>query len=144
MLVIVAIGVLIAIIDDLMRKKRLFRYLRRPCMGSDWRHSFPHASKDDIRVFLNIFTDAFMLKSKNRLKFSPNDKLIDVYNTMYPPGSICDAMELETFILELGCAYGIDFAEQGSLDHITLGQIFEMTRNSNNRLQSTSHYVRRA
>ena len=138
MIIIIVIGVLIAVVDDFTRKRRLVRYWRRPCMGRDWRRSYPDASKDDIRTFLNTFVDAFMLKSKNRLKFSPRDKLMDVYCLMDPPGSVCDAMELETFALTIEEEYGVDFTESEKLEHITLGEVFEMTRNSNKAPEDTA------
>jgi len=130
-LAIVAIGVSIAVVANITRKRRLLLYLRRPCTGMEWRHSFPLAADDEIRAFLATFTDAFIFKSKNRLKFSPDDRLMDVYQNIYPPGSISDAMELETFALALERAYGIDLTEIGIPENLTLGQIFEMTKNPN-------------
>ncbi|MEI6516679.1 MAG: hypothetical protein WCO77_11945, partial [bacterium] len=138
MIIIILIGILIAVVDDFTRHRRLIRYWRRPCMGRDWRRSFPNATKDDIRNFLNTFVDAFMLRNKNRLKFNPSDKLMDVYCLMYPPSSFCDALELETFALTIEEEYGVDLTESKDLEHITLGEIFEMTRNSNKGQQGTS------
>jgi len=76
-----------------------------------------------------ILVDAFMFDRKNRLKFTPQDKLMDVYRLMYPPGNFCDAMELETFADTLDRQYEVDLATLDSWEHITLGQLFEMTRN---------------
>ena len=110
------------------RKKRLLRYLNRPCMGADWRCAFPDVPKDDIRKFLNIFIDAFIFKSKDRLKFGPKDKLMDVYKTIYAPGSMCDAMEVETFAVSLEREYGVDLSKTENLEEISFSDIFKMTR----------------
>jgi hypothetical protein len=60
---------------------------------------------------------------------------MDVYRTMYPPSSVCDAMELETFVLTLEREYGVDLSESEKLEHITLGDVFKMTRNPNKKIQ---------
>jgi len=136
MLLIIAVGVLIAVVDELTRKRRLRSYWRRSCAGADWRRSFPDASKEEIRFFLQLFADAFAFERKNRLKFAPDDKLTEIYLLMYPPGSIGDAMELETFADRLDRQYNVDLTAQDNWENLTLGQLFEMIRSSNrgNRL----------
>jgi propanediol dehydratase small subunit len=129
MLLIIAIGLFIAVVDELTRKRRLRLYWRRACVGADWRRCFPDASKEEIRSFLQLFSDAFMFDRKNRLKFTPQDKLMDVYRLMYPLGNFADAMELETFADTLDRQYEVDLTTLDSWEHITLGQLFEMTRN---------------
>jgi len=128
MLIIIAIGVLIAVVDDLTRKRRLLRYWRRPCMGPEWRRIFPDVPKADIRNVLDTFSDAFMFTKDNRLKFSPMDRVIDVYRTVYPPGSAVDAMELETFALTLERKCGIDLVAKWKPEETTLADIFTMGR----------------
>ena len=80
---------------------------------------------------MQAFADAFAFRSKNRLKFDPDDKIMDIYHTVYPPGSAVDSMELESFALTLEHKYGINFATLEN-PNLTLGELFEMTRNPNN------------
>ena len=130
LLVLLVAGVLQSIFGDQLPK----RYLDRACMGKQWRSRFPSATKQDIRKFLNIFTvDAFAFRSKHRLKFSPDDKVMDVYTTIYPPKwTIADCMELETFVLRLEKEYGFDLSKTWTPD-LTLGDVFEMTAGNPNQ-----------
>ena len=118
-----ALGVVNAVIG----KKRLFRYWCRPCMGAEWHSAFPHVPKDDIRKFLNIFSDAFMFQKKHCLKFGPMDKVMDVYRTIYPRGGTVDNMELETFALAIEREYGVDFRKMWKPEETTLADAFQMT-----------------
>jgi len=78
-------------------KRRLHRYWDRICTGADWRNSFPNASKEEIRKFLDAFIDGFAFKRQQRLKFIPGDKVMDVYRALNPSDVWPDALELETF-----------------------------------------------
>ncbi|MFH1717320.1 MAG: hypothetical protein ABIF19_08225 [Planctomycetota bacterium] len=75
--------------------------------------------------------DAFAFSSRRRLKFRPNDKVMDVYAALYPPGSLCDSMELECFEMNLEKAYGEDLSGRFT-SNTTLGDIFEMVRRKSN------------
>ncbi len=119
------------------RRKRLQKYWSRPCAGRQWRQRFPNATKQDVRSFLQAFLDAFGFSKKNRLKFNPDDKVMDVYRTIYPPGSAVDSMELETFALKLEREYGVDLVTAWKPEETTLGDVFEMTRNPNKKSQRT-------
>ena len=101
-------------------------YWERACMGIRWRRRFPAAPKADIREFLNLFVDAFAFRQKRRCRFSPDDKVMDVYRALYPSGSAADSLELETLCRLLEKRYGIDFATSWRPD-ITLGEIYEQT-----------------
>ena len=120
--VAVAGGVMI----EIQTQKALRPYWDRACMGIRWRRRFPNAPKTEIREFLDLFLDAFAFRRTRRCCFSPGDRVIDVYRTMYPPGSAVDSMELETFCKMLRKQYGIDFATSWQED-ITLGEIYEQT-----------------
>jgi hypothetical protein len=130
-LALIGIAVLGMIPLWIAERKRLQSYWSRSCAGTEWRQRFPDAPKEDVRAFLEAFVDAFGFKSKNRLKFSPADRVMDVYRTIYPPGSAVDAMELETFALTLERQYGVDLVRVWKPEETTLGDIFEMTRNPN-------------
>ena len=71
-------------------------YWERACMGIRWRRRFPEAPKTEIREFLDLFVDAFAFRRKRRCRFSPDDKVMEVYRALYPPGGEMDCMELET------------------------------------------------
>lgn len=117
------------------RKRLLQSYWSRNCTGSEWRSEFPTDNKDAIRDFLEAFTDGFAFSSKKRLKFGPNDKVMDLYRALYPEPGWADSLELETFSANLEDKYGLDLENVDDHD-ITLGRLFEMTRNPNNQIQN--------
>ena len=110
------------------RSRSLRPYWERGCTGIRWRRRFPHSSKTDIREFLLIFVDAFLFSERRRSRFSPDDRVIDVYRAVYPPedGS-ADNLELETLAMLLERRYGIDLRAVWRED-ITLGELYEHTR----------------
>ncbi|MBL9172365.1 MAG: hypothetical protein JNL10_02420 [Verrucomicrobiales bacterium] len=110
------------------RSRSLRRYWERACMGIRWRRSFPDAPKADIREFLCLFVDAFAFSQKRRSRFSPDDRVMDIYRALYPPDdSLADSLELETLALRLEKRYGIDLHALWR-DDVTLGQLYEHTR----------------
>jgi hypothetical protein len=92
------------------RLGRLQPYWDRACTGFQWRRRFPDTPKSDIRRFLELFVDAFAFRQSRRLCFSPDDKVMDVYRTLYPDRFMADALELETLASLLRERYGIDAA----------------------------------
>lgn len=112
------------------RRKRLEKYWSRSCTGSEWRRTFPNASKNSIRDFLESFVDGFAFSSKKRLKFSPEDKIMDVYSSLYPASGWPDVLELETFSIHLKQDYCSNL-EDLLTDDLTLGQLFSMATKSN-------------
>src|SRR5215472_14991934 len=95
-------------------------------MGIRWRCRFPDAPKSEIKEFLDLFVDAFAFRRKRGCRFSPDDRVMEVYRALYPPGSEVDSLELETLCKKLRKRYGIDFATSWRQD-ITLGEIYERT-----------------
>jgi hypothetical protein len=131
----IAIIVAIAIIPfERERRKRLGAYWQRSCTGAEWRNRFPDEPKEAIREFLQVFVDGFAFSSKKRLNFSPNDKVMDVYMALYPSTGWADALELETLAINLEEKYGLDLTKV-EYHEITLGQLFEMTRNPNQKME---------
>jgi hypothetical protein len=123
---LVAVVVFIMMIPfERERKRRLQRYWDRACMGREWRRRFPDAPKESIRRFLQIFVDGFAFKDKDRLKFRPDDKLMDVYGSLYPSNGWPDDLEVETFALFLKDEYQYDLAQVQDPE-VTLGSLFEM------------------
>jgi hypothetical protein len=123
LLIIAVLALVIAVPTEIRRRRALRRFWDRSCMGIRWRRRFPNSPKTEIREFLSTLVDAFGFRQSRRCCFSPDDKLMDVYRALYPPGSIADNMELETFSLKLEKRYGIDFLALWRED-ITLGELY--------------------
>jgi hypothetical protein len=98
-------------------------YRERKCAGKEWRRQFPISAKEDIRHFLSLFVRAFGFRDKDKLKFRPNDKLLDIYRKRYPIREMPDALELETFSDSVKTAYGIELEKLWSSE-LTLGGLF--------------------
>ena len=130
--VLILIGILQAIFVDHLPK----RYVVRSCMGRAWRNRFPAVSKQDIRKFLDLFLDAFAFRPEHRLKFGPNDKVIEIYRALYPrPEWTPDSLECETLVMFMEKEYGVTFPDNFGESEPTLGDIFEfVTRDPNNRI----------
>jgi len=133
-LILIAVAALIATIVVIKalpiekeRTRRLRRFWDRACTGIEWRRRFPDVPKEDIRKFLDAFVDGFAFKTSQRLKFAPDDKVMDVYRSLYPESGWPDALEVETFALILGKEYNFDLSKVDDPD-ITLGQLFAMIR----------------
>jgi hypothetical protein len=112
---------------EIQTRKALRRYWERACTGIRWRRRFPDAPKTEIRDFLDIFIEAFGFRQKRRLCFAPDDRVMDVYHTLYPASGTPDGMELEDFVRSLQKRYGVDILSLWRED-ITLGELYERTR----------------
>jgi propanediol dehydratase small subunit len=124
LLLFVALGG--GLIVEFHRQKRLSQYWRRACTGFRWRRQFPDAPKCEIREFLDLFVDAFGFKPKRRCCFAPDDRVMEIYRTVYPPGDDVDNMELEFLYKKVKKRYGIDLAALWRED-VTLGEIYKQT-----------------
>jgi propanediol dehydratase small subunit len=127
----VGVSVLINIPLELKSRRLLQRFWSRSCTGWLWKRRFPDASKDSIRDFLELFVDAFALSSDKRLKFAPDDKIMDIYKSLYPSSWWGDALEYECLCIDLERRYGLDLTENVMDENITLGQLFYTIRNHN-------------
>ena len=126
MVVLFVLFVVVAL--TLLQKGNLESYWKRRCTGYFWKRNYPQSSKTEIRAFLNFFTQAFGFKSSQGLCFAPSDKVMEIYQTMYPPKwTIADSLELETFAVGLEKNYGV-VLEKYWKEEITLGEIFELTQ----------------
>jgi len=95
----------------------------RKCQGAAWRRAFPGAPKEAIREFLSVFVDAFAFRTNERLKFAPEDKVIEIYRSVYPKKWLPDALELETFAEDLEKRFGFRLESVWN-DQLTLGDVF--------------------
>lgn len=102
-------------------------YRFRSCEGRGWRQTFPTASKDEIRSFLLLFVSAFAFADKDKLKFRPDDKILDVYRSLYPSRCLPDALEFETLANDLQKRYALQLGSIWSND-LTLGELFTRVR----------------
>ena len=122
--VFVIIGVTFALLSD--QVPRLYHH--RGCAGRAWRESFPSASKEEIRQFLQVFITSFGFRQKHRLKFLPSDRVMDIYKALYPLKCMPDGFEVEDFAMSLEEKYGFDLASivtPESWPELTLGMIFQ-------------------
>src|SRR5689334_1156832 len=97
-------------------RRRLAHYYSRRCAGRAWRKRFPSATKEEIRDFLRLFVAAFLLEKKRALSFSPDDKVMDVYRTIYPSPIMADALETVTFARECQRNFGVDITKDCEAD----------------------------
>ena len=98
-------------------------YRERSCQGRAWHNSFPEIEKDAVREFLKVFTTAFGKNSQDILKFSPNDRILDIYRARYSGFCQVDSLELETFAQALERRYCLNLEAYWS-ETLTLGELF--------------------
>ena len=107
-------------------------YELRPCQGRQWKKEFPNAKKEDIRKFLKSLVAGMDFLEEDKLKFCPNDELIEIYRSFYGGKTpFSDEMECERFILGLSDAFKMEpekLTEPWKDEHVTLGHIFRITR----------------
>ena len=105
------------------------KYRLRKCMGKYWKSAFPNSSKDDIREFLILFTDAFAFSTKDKLNFSPSDKILDIYHELYPTKWMADSLEVETLATDIENKYSFNFNKLWH-ENLTLGELFSIVKNT--------------
>lgn len=94
-------------------------------MGCEWKRAFPSASTKDIRRFLAIFAEAFAFRDRNRLKFSPEDKVMDIYKAIYPSTWMPDQLEHVQLVQGLEDEFKRAFPDELMTESVTLGMVFE-------------------
>ena len=125
---IVFFAAVIFVLADMNTRRIMSRFIERGCAGFRWRRLFPDASKTEIRDFLDIVIESFGFKQRWRLCFRPENRVMDVYRTLYPPGrSLADGMELESLVQDLQKRYRVDILGSWRED-ITLADLFTQTR----------------
>lgn len=126
--IILAIAVAAAVLWGVAFGGRLpDAYRVRACQGRDWHRAFPTAPKTQIREFLALFVQAFAFADKEKLKLSPDDKILAIYRTLYPSQWTPDALEVETLAKDINTKYGLSLASVWNED-LTLGQLFAKIR----------------
>jgi propanediol dehydratase small subunit len=129
-LVGVLLVVVLAVIIEIPRRRAVRPYYQRACAGIRWRRQFPGASAAEIGEFLRLFVDAFCFPRKHRLRFRPDDKIMDLYRAANPPDwSIGDNMELEGLVDDFQDRYHVDLTPLWRED-LTLGEVFSYSRST--------------
>lgn len=105
------------------------KYRIRKCTGKNWKEKFPDIPKEEIRSFLFLFADAFAFSRKQKLKFEPEDKILDIYKALYPAKWMADSMEVETLAEDIEKEYSINFTDVWHED-LTLGDLFAKLKNA--------------
>ena len=105
------------------------KYRLRKCTGKNWKERFPDVPKGEIRSFLFLFTDAFAFSRKQKLKFEPEDKILDIYKALYPAKWMPDSMEVETLAQDIEKEYNVSFKDIWHED-LTLGDLFAKVKNA--------------
>lgn len=104
-------------------------YRGRACTGRAWRRAYPAAPKDQIRSFLLCSTDGMAFSSETKLKFHPNDQVLDVYRSIYGGQTpLGDHMECETFLENVSREFGCRLESLLAVWHseVTLGDLFAL------------------
>ena len=129
-IVVVCILAALGVVGWFFENRRMRVFWTRACAGGQWRGRFPKASKMEIREFLRLFGRAFGFRSSRLLCFRPDDRVMDVYRTVYPPQwTLADSMELECFAKDVERHCGVDLFRLWR-DDITLGELFALTKKS--------------
>jgi len=132
-LLLVLFAVCFFFIDFLPKK-----YTHRICSGRNWRRRFPKAKKDEIRRFLQIFVDSFLIKNKHRLKFRPEDKVMDIYRAINKNRTI-DALETETLVMSIESEYRVELPSYLLSEKVTLGELFAFVTEKSGRTSKRSN-----
>jgi hypothetical protein len=106
----------------------------RGCQGREWKHRFPGTSKHEIRAFIKLLSDFLGITKTDRLKFGPNDTVLDVYRAVSYGKLGADDLQLVEIHLAVEEQTG-PLPEGTSIAEMTLGDLFEhMQRNANKQI----------
>lgn len=102
-------------------------YRDRGSLSEQWEQRCGHVGCVTFDAVLTLFCEAFSFNHDDRYKFGPDDRIMDVYRSLYPRWKlwrVADEMEIETFLLELDRQFGIE-ADRWWND-MSLGDVAEM------------------
>ena len=128
LLFVIFVAICLAAVLFVAGSQSLRPYLSRGCQGVHWHRAFPDVNTTDIRSFLNIFGNAFCFSDRHALKFSPTDKVMQIYHARNPGGGV-DALELESFAVALQRHYNFNL-QRALHSSLTLGELFAQVRGS--------------
>jgi len=102
-------------------------YRGRSCTGRAWKKAFPEEPKNRIRIFLECLVEGMALSANTKLKFHPNDQILDIYRSLYGGRTpLGDNLECETFIENLSQKFDVSIEEILNCwrEDITLRELF--------------------
>lgn len=109
--IIISLVIIAALIGSAWKGMPLpLPFRNRVCQGAGWRRAFPDVPKKNIREFFTLFSEAFAFKDRTKLQFNPNDKILDVYRSLYPHKWQPDALEVETLATLIEKTYRVSLA----------------------------------
>ena len=127
LLLVLVVGIaVVLVVASVLHPRTIGEYWRRSCTGRAWKRTFPRASKVEIRQFLHTFVESFAFPNRRALQFAPTDRVLAIYQALYPLKGFPDALELETFALRLEAHYSLDLRKMWRED-LTLGELFSCT-----------------
>jgi len=107
------------------------KYSSRHCQGKLWKVNFPNTENEKIRSFLDCFIYGMAFFEKERLKFNPDDKVLDAYLSIYDGKNLKfkgDNLELESFMQALADEFPLGYSSiqdfWNERDGVTLGEMF--------------------
>ena len=124
--IVLIVCVCVALVVLAAHYKSLQPYLSRNCQGTAWHRTFPDASADDIRSFLNVFGTAFGFRQRHLLKFAPTDCLVQIHSALNPLQGV-DALEFESLAAGLRSRYNLAL-QNAWHPSLTLGELFALVR----------------
>lgn len=140
LLVVLAGG---GILWDCRRSGRLFcvplprRFRNRQSQETNWTQARQDEDRKKADALLTMLCEAFSFNPDVRYQFAPTDHITDVYRACYPRWlfwRIADAMEIESFTMNLSSKFHLDDAESSEL---TLGEIVELMEPISETTQET-------
>jgi len=133
LLAVVLAAVVGGLLWDWRRSGRMFRvpipppYRNRTSQEAVWQERYSDARLLHVERILSALCDAFMFNPEDRYKFSPDDRLQDIYRACYPRWKIWqfgDSMEIESLIMILEKEDGIEILNY--CPEISLGDLVEL------------------
>lgn len=88
-----------------------------------WRAAFPSAREGELRDFLRQLDLDFSMGRRTRRRILPTDTVVGVYRMRNPPGTMGDALEVESLMMSLS-ERGVEFGAEQVDETLTFGQIF--------------------
>jgi hypothetical protein len=99
-------------------------YHERASQEAEWRRRFTEEETKTAEVVLGLVCDSFCFNPEERLKFGPDDRLLEIYRSCYPPSRRWfrgDCMEVETLLLLLDEELGVP--DSAWREEITIGEV---------------------
>lgn len=139
---IISLGIIAALLWSAWKGMPLpLPFRNRGCQGAGWRRAFPDVPKQNIREFLALFAEAFAFDDSTKLQFNPNDKILDVYRSLYPHKWQPDGLEVETLAKFIEETYRVSLGGVWS-EHLTLGELFAYASGLGGEQCPTQHSTR--